>query len=410
MKQKKIIIYLYNRLYDPLIQSNIMLYINDLIHNENCPYKFAIITYEDPKFPITGNDKINHDIFLMNNNIEWHPLKWHQGTSLFYKFLDIVNGFLISFFLFFKGYRYIVSLASVAGAYAYLYSLVFRFKLYLYQYEPHSDFMADNNTWSKSSSQYKILKYLEKKSALFAKVISSGTCYMEDRLKKWGTKALFYKIPSVVDSENFNFSETARLEIRKKYSINIFQNVFVYPGKIGDVYCSIQQFAEVIASINQLIENSFFIIITSYDSLKIKNIFKEFKILESNYIIIDPIPLSEMKKYLSAADFGLIFIDNTDSQIFRSPIKTGEYLCSGLPYIVPKNISEDDLFATKYNVGVVIEKLDNLSIQKSSSKIIELLNENKNELRIRCRKIGIDYRGFENLNIKFREALKNLTT
>ena len=52
-QKQKIIIFLYNRFFDPLIQGNFWLYIKDYLENENNPYQFHLITYENPEFPLT---------------------------------------------------------------------------------------------------------------------------------------------------------------------------------------------------------------------------------------------------------------------------------------------------------------------------------------------------------------------
>ena len=49
-----IVIYLYNRLFDPLIQGNFWLYIRDLLDQPLPGVRLHVVTYEDPRFPITS--------------------------------------------------------------------------------------------------------------------------------------------------------------------------------------------------------------------------------------------------------------------------------------------------------------------------------------------------------------------
>ncbi|MDQ7085041.1 MAG: hypothetical protein Q9M36_08950 [Sulfurovum sp.] len=175
MKRKpKIIIFLYNRFFDPLIQSNFWLYINALLEDENSSYTFHLITYENREFPLT-----NRELALVEawkgKGLEYSALEWHQGSGLKEKFIDVFHGFRLVSRLRFKGYNHIMTLGSVAGTYAYLYAVILRMKLFLYQFEPHSEYALDNGMWAKESNQYKISHYLEKKSALFATTIASGT-------------------------------------------------------------------------------------------------------------------------------------------------------------------------------------------------------------------------------------------
>ncbi len=49
MKEKKIIIFLYNRFFDPVVQSNFWLFITHLLRESNSGIKFHLISYENEK-------------------------------------------------------------------------------------------------------------------------------------------------------------------------------------------------------------------------------------------------------------------------------------------------------------------------------------------------------------------------
>jgi len=51
--QTKIVIYLYNRLFDPLIQGNFWLYVLDYLNDPAAPVSFHVVTHEDPRHPLT---------------------------------------------------------------------------------------------------------------------------------------------------------------------------------------------------------------------------------------------------------------------------------------------------------------------------------------------------------------------
>ena len=112
-----------------------------------------------------------------------------------------------------------------------------------------------------------------------------------------------------------------------------------------------------------------------------------------SYIITGNLSYDQVKDYISASDIGLSAVPPTFSQKYRSPNKVGEYLMCGLPYITCKGIAEDDIFAEKFNVGAIVETFSEKDILFSLDKIRELLLENKEALRLRCRKAGIEYRG-----------------
>ena len=92
---------------------------------------------------------------------------------------------LILFFRLFKGCKSIISLGSVSGAIAYLFSKVFKLNLFLYQYEPHSEYALDGEIWKKNMFSCKIMNELEYQSAQKAKVIYTGTRQKMESWKKW---------------------------------------------------------------------------------------------------------------------------------------------------------------------------------------------------------------------------------
>jgi hypothetical protein len=406
--KKKIIIYLYNRFHDPLIQGNIWQYINNITaYQSESVYEFAIITYEDDRFELSTEEMNRIKADLKKRNIKWMPVKWHSGTSVVRKAVDLMQGFWILTKLRFRGFRFIVSLASVAGSFAYIGAIVLRMRLYLYQYEPHSEFAVESGIWKASSVSFRILKFLEKKSAFYASVISTGTDYMLDRLKSWNVKASLYKIPSVTNDQFFLYDSVLRKTVRDKLGIAADKKVFVYAGKFGDLYYGIE-IIRVFKWLSECINNSYFLIITPQDLDVVRNWIADVK-LEKNRIGLTSANYEDMPGLLSACDFGIVNIPPTPSQKFRSPIKVGEYLCCGLPYLICKGISEDDIYAKKNNVGVVVNEFSREEILNAIPNIVSLLSEPKEILQLRCRKTGVDYRGLSNLQNRFEIALQNLT-
>jgi len=168
MKKKKVIIFLYNRFFDPLIQSNFWLYINNFLNDPENPYELQLITYEDKRFPLSDEQQKLVDEWIAKG-LKWKKLYWHPGQGMINKARDIISGFFAVMGLRFKGYRHIVTLASVAGSFGYMYAVILRMRLFLYQYEPHSEYAIDNKMWPANSKQFKISHYLERKPAHFAK-------------------------------------------------------------------------------------------------------------------------------------------------------------------------------------------------------------------------------------------------
>jgi len=108
---------------------------------------------------------------------------------------------------------------------------------------------------------------------------------------------------------------------------------------------------------------------------------------------IDKVPNDVVTKYLSAEDMELVTIANFPSKKYCSPTKFGEYLCNGLPYIVTQGTSEDDSYASQYDVGVVVESFHKKDVIGKIDQIEKLISEDKAKLCARYRQTGIEYIG-----------------
>ncbi len=406
MENKKIGIYLYNRLFDPLIQSNFWLYVTELI--EYGDYEFYLISYENSKFPMSKDQQALVD-YWKSKGFKWKSLNWSPGTSVKSKLTDVIQGFFAVSGLRFKGYKHFVSLASVAASFLYIFQVILRYKTYLYQFEPHSEYAIDNGMWRKESLQYKISHFLERKAAEKASVISSGTKFMAFRLKEeWQVKAHFFKIPSVVNSSKFEFSMASRTKVRAALGIDEKTKLLFYPGKFGDLYYR-EEVAFMFKYLHEHDENFHFLIVTPHSDQEIKEIFDSASVSPNDYSIRHS-DYNEIHHYYSAADFAVIAVPPGPSKKFISNIKVGEYLTAGLPFLITEGVSEDYIYAREKGVGVVVKDFSKSEVKESIDKIMAYFETDRDILRAHCRAVGIEYRGLENLNPIFKEALKSLAS
>jgi hypothetical protein len=365
-----------------------------------------LVTYEDQRFPLTQEQK-KLLAEWQQKGLVWKPLKWNPGTGIASKAIDIMQGFWSVIKLRVNGCKHFVSLASVAGSYLYLYHVVLRFDFFLYQFEPHSEYAIDNNMWRKNSIQYKIAHFLERKAAESAKVIASGTRFMEQRLKnEWRVKARFFKIPTVANDSKFLFSQENRDAMRKKLGFAENTNVLFYPGKFGDLYYR-DETAFMFKWLWECNHSFHFLIVTPHKDEEVIALFNRAGVDRNLYTIAHS-DYSEIHHYFAAADFAVIAVPPGSSKKFISNIKVGEYLTAGLPYLITEGVSEDYLFAIERKVGVVVEDFKEEFIKKACPEIESYLTSNREALRKHCRTAGLEYRGFENLNVIFKQAISYL--
>ena len=406
-KQKKVAIFLYNRFFDALIQGNFWLYIDDYLNDPNNNLKFHLITYEDPEFPLTQEQK-NQVAGWQQQGLTWTRLKWHRGTGIKSKLLDIWSGWWVVLALRIRGYKYIVTLGSVAGTYAYLYARFQFMKLFLYQFEPHSEYAIDNGMWSEKSMVYKVSHYLEFKAAHFATSIASGTRFMAARIQDtWKVKGKFFKVATVANNQKFLFNQDERSSMRLKLGLSDDQWVLFYPGKFGSLYY-MDETAWMYRWLHELEPRLHFLIVTPHSDKEVHNIFERAGVDRSNYTICHS-DYAYIHHYFFAADFAVIAVPPGPSKKFISNIKVGEYLSAGLPYLITKGVSEDYLVATEKQVGVVVDDFVEKDIKSAWPEIKHFLEMDANTRRKHCREVGLGYRGFGVLNPIFKSAIKYLT-
>lgn len=392
MKTRHVIAYVYNSCNDPLFKANMLPFLQH-VGRQQADIKLHLITYEQEEYALTPEQAARMRADLAAFRIEWHPLKWHSGSfKLLKKAYDLLSGFLLVMRLRFSpGARSIGALGTIAGAFAFIMAKVLGMRYYGFQYEPHSEFMLDCGIWPASSLSYRGLHYLERVSGMQADVLSTGTVHMVRRMEEWGTRAKVYKLPSCVDETKIAFRPDGRTRVRAKYGIEPDRQVVLYLGKFGGIYYD-QEIALLFRVFLQRDPKLFFLIVTPDDPARIDGLMKAEGLPAGSYTITRS-PYEQVQDYISAADFGVVAVPALPSQKFRSPIKVGEYLCCGLPYLVCAGVSEDDLVAQQYGVGVVVNGFTEAEAERVYPQVRALLDEEKGPLRVRCREAGIAYRG-----------------
>jgi len=401
-----IVIFLYNRLFDPVVQSNIWLYIRNYLGDPASPVRFHVISFEDPSHPLTPRQR-ELVVEWQAQGLEWTRLKWHPGVGLRQKMKDVTSGFRVMAVLRAKGYRHVIAFGSVAGSFAYMSALPLRMRLFLHSYEPHSEVSRDAGAWTETSRQFRLAQYFERKSAEYADVIASGTRFMGERLKdEWRVRAEFFRIPTVVNEEKFSYDEATDRQMREELGLTLDQPVLFYTGKFGGLYYSIE-IARAFAWLREYEPRLHLLIVTPNEDAYIMSLFDKAGVDSATYTIRHS-SYDEIERFYVVGDIGLITIPPGSGQKFRSSIKVGEYLCTGMPFLTPTGVSEDYLHATEQDVGIVVDDYGEVAIRRAWPEVKRYLDMEKNERRARCRAFGISYRGFSSLNPVFRAAIDAL--
>jgi len=406
MSERSVIVYVYNSADDPLFKGNLLPILQQVSRSQP-DLRFELITYEQEEYNLTAQQRADRQREWAEDRIYWHPLTWHSGSfKLAKKSYDLTLGLLLCARLRLGGAHSIMGMCTVAGSFAFIIAKALGLKYFAYQYEPHSEFMRDCGVWSEQSVAYRGLHYVEGLVGRHADLISTGTSHMIDRLHEWKSPALAYRLPSGVDEQRFQFSVEGRKTIRTRYNIPADQQVVLYLGKFGDLYYD-HEVAELFRTLLDELPNLHFLIATPDSPARIAKLMEQAG-LPTERVTITRSSYEEVPAYISAADLGIVAVPPLPSQRFRSPIKVGEYLCCGLPYLVCRGISEDDTVALRDRVGVVVDRFSPEEARQAVPRIEALLTEDKTQLRARCRQAGIAYRGLSQFVAVADEIFKQL--
>ncbi|WP_306641781.1 glycosyltransferase [Sanyastnella coralliicola] len=390
-RPKNFVVLIYNSFRDPLFQNLVYEYMVEQ-SRRHWNYQFDLITFEQRKYQLPKEERKTIQAKLTAYGIDWSPLTYHSGSFMFIKkAIDFTNAFIqVVRIRLRKKPEMTIAFANNSAAISLLMSKVLGSKLMVYSYEPHSEFLAEFGIWKRSGWRYKILSRLEDRVGKDADYILTGTEHMVKELKG-KAKGSVHRAPSSVDQQKFNFDQEARDQLRQEHGITEHK-VLIYAGKFGGIYYD-HEIAQFCAQLKASDPNWYFVFLSPSKKDEVRSILSEGGLTEQDYHLSETRTPEEMAAWLSAADIGLTAIPPYPSQRFRSPVKVGEYLMCGLPYITCRGVSEDDQWAEEYEVGVVIDEISSASAKEAQTQIDKLLEEPKESLRLRCRTTGIAYRG-----------------
>lgn len=382
---------IYNSFGDPLYANLMHRYLKRQMER-NPNYQLDLITFEQKQYAFEPQEERTTRVKLSGQRIYWHPLTYHSGEfMLFKKTIDFTAAFfkVIRISMRHKPSMFL-AFANTSAAISVILSKLVGSKLLIYSYEPHSDFLADFGIWKRSGWRYRLLNYLENQAGKHANYVLTGTSHMVERLNG-KVKGKVFRAPSGVDEHLFSFSAEARKDLRAQWSVSEDSKVVLYVGKFGGIYYR-EEIAQFCKAMLEQDEKLFFVFLTPTDYQEVRLFMEYAELPQASYLITEGKSPAEVNRFISASDIGLTAIPPLPNQKYRSPVKVGEYLLGGLPYITCRGVSEDDRLAEQHRVGVVIEAMDPLEAYRIIPEMHKLLREDPESLRMRCRSAGLSYR------------------
>jgi glycosyltransferase involved in cell wall biosynthesis len=395
---KHIVVIIYNSFKDPLFQNLLLNYIGHQTLKGGL--HFHLITFEQDDYSLNPEEVEKEKNLLLERSIEWTPLTYHSGSMfILKKAFDLFSAWrLCRKIARANDIKGILAFGNAAASFGALLKPTIGGKLIIYGYEPHGLFMVETGEWKQGGIKLKALTKYEQLAERRSDYLLTGTSHYAEVLRKKGMTNVF-RAPSCVDQSIFKFDAESRVKIRKELDVEN-RKVLIYAGKFGGLYYK-KQTARFCAGLLKQDPDFFFIILSPQPLEEINQLFNSEGVPAKNRFLGKAETPKEMAEYLSAADIGLNTIPPFPSQRYRSPIKVGEYLMCGLPFITCHGISEDDTYAINHNVGLVVPELSFEQGEQTAEKISSFIAEDREAIRKRCRTAGIEYRGTHIVNELF---------
>lgn len=268
-------------------------------------------------------------------------------------------------------------------------------------FDPRSPFPEENITagrWAKNSFSYKLWKILEKQYLEESNaVIAIANTYVK-HFERVTLNSNFIIIPNNVDTKKFMPNKKLREYFRKKMGMRDDEIIFVYSGSLGNHWNNPKIYAKIIIKLRKLNMKHRFLFLTS-GVKELKKIFNQYNVYPNEYFAIY-VDFDNIPKYLSIADFGLNLMEKQD---IRMSIKTCEYLAMGLPIIVNSNVLGAKEIIKKYDVGLVLEDLENINLRE-----IENIIQKRDQISLKCRKVAFYNFSTTEVAKQYLKTYKNL--
>jgi len=371
-KKIKVIYITFNGLTDPLGQSQVLPYLEDLSKKGT---KFYLISLEKN---LKEAKKISKNIADMG--IEWYRLKYFRFNIVGMIFNNFQCSLLVLYLIIFKRAKIIHARASQSMFAALLAKKLFKVKTIFDMRGFWPDELADSGVIKKNSLYYKILAFLDHKSISLSDYVIMLTPEAKEIIKNnyIGKKVTW--MPTCVDENRFKDKEA--ISFNNRFTV-------VYLGSLWSYYDmpSMIDFFNVLKS---KINNAHFLILGNNKTEKLYELFSQKGVDKKDYTIMT-LSSQDVPKYLAGSDVAISFLYDSYSKKAAFPTKLAEYLISGLPLVINAQSDYIRSLVNSNSIGVVLEELHKESYEAAAEKLLLLLKDR--DIKSRCKDIARTYLG-----------------
>jgi hypothetical protein len=167
--------------------------------------------------------------------------------------------------------------------------------------------------------------------------------------------AKFVLYPCLSDAAKFFYDENIRNAVRAELNFPANTKVFLYAGGISAGWHISTDLFSFFERMNKSGADVRFLFLTK-DHQAIDNLLQQFPAIKDKLVSMS-VENSQMVKYLNAADYGILFRENTIMNNVASPTKFAEYMLCGLPTLISVGVGDYTNFCRQNQVGFIIDDL-----------------------------------------------------
>ncbi|MFM1802381.1 MAG: hypothetical protein RJA81_1733 [Planctomycetota bacterium] len=365
----------YFSIREPLVETQVISYLTQLV---KAGHQIWFITFE-PGWPNSWSpeevEKKRQE--LADRGIAWSALKYHKRPSLPATMWDIAVGAWTARKLakkhrieVFHGRAHVASAMCALARWRRPQKMIFDIR----GFNPEEN--VDAGRWKAGGLKYRLMKRAErailKVADGFVILTDAGRALMFPDAISLGIEGMWQLpdgrpievIPCCVALSRFQEGQQLTRQAAKERLGLTGRKIIAYVGALGGWYMT-EDMVRIWTSAKRRDPEAFALIFTQSPQNELAEMLKKAGLNENSDFQISRVSPKELAINLRAADVALSLIRPSYSKISSSPTKLAEYLAAGLVVISTSGIGDCNLHLKIHDVGVILDHIDETSIDKS---------------------------------------------
>lgn len=353
----------YTGLLEPLGASQVLPYVRGLSH---LGHKIAILSFEKSEYSTEERIRLSDD--LSSENIAWRLCRYHKRPSMAATLYDVIMGIRHSIGMI---RRHNITLVHARGHVPALIAEILK-KLtgipYLFDHRGiMADEFADAGIWRRGGILYRMTDFCESwfiRHAVAVVVLTHALANeLVDQVRRLAV------IPCAVDIQRFQPAEQAD---SRPFDL-------VYAGSWTGLYLS-DTMLRFFEAYRRIRKHASMLVVTRSPTDSAN---------ERQSVTFRHARSDEMPFILRTARAGLSLRRPGRAQMAASPVKVGEYLASGLPFVSTAGVGDIDSLIMSRRVGVLLHDLDDTALNRAAHELIQLTDSP--DTAVNCRRVAEEH-------------------